>query len=191
MLVSGMGDTLEGIADCCRHEPDAELEDFVARCVATYAACQHPAGFFVPATGWHSEADIAPSSAWHAHDFRCLVRHAQVDAAFWDGFFAPYARTAVLLGDQCFWVERGPHWAITDYMWQDLYKLRGRKDREMFGRQFADWMRDAPHLPADQQFPGIPEFVKTDDAVYLATGDPDGMDIMANLDPNVRLVIGS
>jgi hypothetical protein len=181
MLISGMGDSLEGIAACCRHEPDPELQSFVDRCVATYAACQHPAGFFLPATGWNNEADIAPSSAWHAHDFRFLVDRYPADDAFWNGLFGSYDRTAVLLGDHCLWAETGAHWTITDYMWQNLYKLRGRKDHEHFQREFADWMKKAPKLPGALRFPDQPEFFKTDDGVYLAEGNLDTMDIQVNI----------
>ncbi len=176
MLIAGMGDTLEGIQAYLRHQPDEALSAFLARCDATYACYQNPRGYFASATGWHSEADVAPSSAWHAHDFRYLVSRQPVGAGFWEEFFAPAERTSVLLGEQCLWVERGAHWAIADYFWQDMFTLLGRKDEAVFGRDYS-WVPTERKLPARFDFPDLPQFLKDDEAIRLVRGDRAELDI--------------
>jgi hypothetical protein len=179
MLISGMGDTLEGIRMYLRHCREPELDAFLDACLSTYARVQHPRGFFVPATGWSSEIDVAPSSAWHAHDFRALVGSTSRSALgkdFWDRLFRPWDRTAVLLGDQCYWAERGEHWSIADYNTQDVYMLLGRKDEARFGRDMS-WIGGDRALPEHFRFPGAPDFMKGDDGILLIAGDPAAMDV--------------
>ena len=176
MLISGMGDSLEGINRYVQHVPNSELIDFLGCCDATYAAYQNPRGYFAAATGWQSEIDIAPSSAWHAHDFRYLVTRHALPIDFWHDFFAPYDRTTVLLGDQCLWLERGPHWKIADYFWQDVFLVLGRKDEPIFGRDML-WVGGSNALPDHFKFPDPPVFLKTDDGIYLKQGDPNQLDI--------------
>ena len=176
MLISGMGDTLEGIYRYVQHTSDADLIDFLKLCDETYAAYQNPRGYFAPATGWQSEIDVAPSTAWHAHDFRYLITRHPLDTNFWQDFFAPYERTSVLLGDQCLWLERGANWKIADYFWQDVFLLLGRKDEAFFGRDML-WVGGPNALPDHFQFPDPPIFLKTDDGIYLKQGDPDQLDI--------------
>ena len=77
---------------------------------------------------------------------------------------------AVLLGDQCYWVETGAHWAVADYFWQDVYKLRGRKDRGTFGRDL-EWIGGPRALPAELRFPGLPQFRNTEHGIDLVSGD--------------------
>lgn len=175
MLIAGMGDSLEGIQRYVRLRPDAELETFLAACDRTYAGYQHPRGFLVSGTGWQSEVDLAPSTGWQSHDFRHLVHRHGVSAGFWDRFFAPDDRVAVLLGDQCLWLERGPHWAIGDYLWQGVFNLVGRKDRVRFGPDLPDWVEGGWHAPADYAMPGRPVFIKTDDGVALWQGSPENL----------------
>ena len=176
MLISGMGDTLEGIQSCHERTGDEELGAFVGECDRTYAVYQHPAGFFVPATGWQSEVDVAPSSAWHAHDLRSLVRRFEPSAGFWDAFFRPYRRTAVLLGDQCLWVERDHHWAILDYLTQDVFSLAGRKDEPRFGRDMG-WVGGERALPLHVPFPKAPKFLKADEEIRLIDGGGGETDV--------------
>lgn len=166
MLIGGMGDTLQGIQHCVKLGRDTELEAFLAAGDRTYAHYQHPRGFFAAATGWQSECDIVPSTGWQSHDFRHLVHRHGAGADFWDRLFAPDdGRTSVLLGDQCLWVERGPHWAVYDYLWQDVFRLLGRKDRVRFGREKPDWVEGGERLPADYAFPAMPAFIKTDTVI--------------------------
>ena len=163
MLIAGIGDTLEGLRACLAVRHDAELAEAADRFDATLAVYQHPAGFFAAATGWQSEVDVAPASAWHAHDFRYLVRHAPIDGTFWESFWSDYDRMAVVLGDQCLWVEHGAHWAICDYYRQSAYNLRGRKDRVAFGRDMG-WVGGSRALPDEYRF-NPPTFLKLDEEI--------------------------
>ncbi|MBL8993446.1 MAG: hypothetical protein JNM63_08905, partial [Spirochaetia bacterium] len=172
----GMGDSLEGILRYLRHERDTELSDFLNRMDRTYASYQHPGGFFLSATGWDSEVDIAPSTAWHAHDFRYLSERFDPEPDFWDRFFSENTRTSVLLGRQCLWVERGLHWMIDDYFWQDVFRLRGRKDDARFGRDMG-WVGGAKALPENFLFPDPPVFLKDESGVYLKSGKESEIDI--------------
>ncbi|MAS37821.1 MAG: hypothetical protein CL610_27750 [Anaerolineaceae bacterium] len=176
MLIAGMGDSLEGIHAYLQHMPDPELEHFLKRCDETYAHYQNARGYFASATGWQSEVDIAPSTAWHAHDFRYLTRRQSVDTAFWERFFAPYEKMSVLLGDQCLWFEYGDYWQIRDYFWQDVYALLGRKDEVTFGRDMV-WIGGDRALPVHYQCPDAPVFLRTDDAIYLVSGDEEQIDL--------------
>ena len=95
MLIGGGGDTLEGLTAVLRHRDDPALLDARDRLLATLAGAQTPGGAFLPATGWGHEADVAPSSAWHAHDARALLAPEHLaagvaaDDTFWDRVFAP------------------------------------------------------------------------------------------------------
>jgi hypothetical protein len=179
MLIGGMGDSLEGIQRYVRLRPDAELEAFLTATDRTYAGYQHPRGFFVSGTGWQSECDIAPSTGWQSHDFRHLVHRHGVDANFWDEFFQPNDRTAVLLGDQCLWLEQGNRWMIGDYLWQNLFNLVGRKDRVKFGPNLPDWVDGGWHAPADYPIPDKPVFLKADDYIKLWSGSWDKLDVVS------------
>jgi hypothetical protein len=129
------------------------------------AAYQHAAGFVVPATGWNSEADVAPSSAWHAHDARFLARSEQRrrdgaprEAA---GDAAP---AAVLLGPACVWAERDGSWAIVNYENHNLYNLRGRKDHPTFGKDMG-WIGGPNQVREELRAQPMPAFLKTDTEV--------------------------
>jgi hypothetical protein len=177
MLIAGMGDSLEGIQRYVRLRPDAELEAFLAACDRTYTTYQHPRGFLVSGTGWQSEVDIAPSTGWQSHDFRHLVHRHGVDAGFWDAFFAPDDRTSVLLGDQCMWVEQGQNWAISDYLWQCVFGLIGRKDCVRFGPDLPDWIEGGWHAPKNYTMAAKPVFIKTDDHIALWTGTTENLTV--------------
>lgn len=178
MLIAGMGDTLFGIRQYLRHERDGELAAFVADCEATFARHQTPRGYFTSASGWHSEIDIAPGTGWHAHDFHYWTARGPIPDDFWDRLFADNGRTSVLLGDQCFWIERGDHWSIADYESRDVYMLLGRKSQAVFGRDYPAWI-GAPAertLPAFFGFPELPVFVRTDRGIYLKAARTNPID---------------
>src|SRR5690606_3243665 len=137
----------------------------------TYAGYQHPRGFLVSGTGWDSECDLAPSTGWQSHDFRALVHRHGVDDTFWDKFFTDDDCIAVLLGEQCMWIERGARWAIGDDLWQGVFNLVGRKDRVTFGPNLPDWVAGGWHAPKDYAIPDRPVVLKTDDAIKLWSGD--------------------
>lgn len=166
MLIAGMGMSLYGVARYLEHQPEAELARYLEDCDATYASYQSPSGYFASATGWQNEADIAPCSAWHAHDFYFLLHRHGLGANISSKLMVPNQRMSVLLGDQCLWVEEGEHWAINDYYWQDVHKLIGRKDEAVFGRDLG-WVGGERALPKHFLFPNQPVFVKTDDGIYL------------------------
>lgn len=182
MLIAGMGFTLYGIdrylRGSCGGAADEELERFLDDCEATYRTYQHPRGFFVSATGWHTEADIAPSTAWHSHDLLYLVNRRGIPATFWEQLRAADETTAVLLGTTCFWIERGKHWGIADYFWMDVYQLFGRKDEAAFGRNLS-WVNHPKALPARLFMRDIPVLFKEGDKVYLREGDGAGLSVMA------------
>ena len=165
MLVAGMGLSLYGIDEVLTEVDDPELAGFVDRCLATYAAYQTPAGYFASATGWHNEADVAPSTAWHAHDLLFLVRHTETTASFWDTVFAEHERQSVLLSDRACWVEDGVHWAILSPVTAGDLSIYGRKDRDTFGRSYFAWTDKEP-LPAELELPGAPQFFVADGGIY-------------------------
>ncbi|RAV20091.1 hypothetical protein [Paenibacillus contaminans] len=169
MLIAGMGTSLYGVLRYMQHRPDEELGRLLDDCDDTYERYQNPRGYFAAATGWQSEVDVVPSSAWHAHDlFYLLSRHgASGDIA--EALFVPHAKMSVLLGDQCLWVEQGEHWAVTDYYWQQVFRLLGRKDAAVFGRDM-DWVGGERALPAAYGFAGLPNFLKTDEGIFLMPG---------------------
>lgn len=170
MLIAGMGTTLYGVLRCLEHLPDdAELRRLLDECDRTYAFYQNPRGYFAAATGWQSEVDIVPSSAWHAHDFFYLVNRYGVQDGFAERLFEDHPRMSVLLGDQCIWIERGDHWTVTDYYWQQVFRLLGRKDENTFGRDM-DWVGGDRSLPAKFSFADLPNFIKTDEGIYLMPG---------------------
>lgn len=176
MLVAGMGLTLYGIDAVLAEREDAELRAFSEACLRTYARYQAPAGPFVSATGWHHEADVAPSTAWHAHDLMFLVGHADVPEPFWDGVFADHDRQAVILSDRAFWAEDGDHWCIlSPYTAGDL-SIFGRKDRDTFARSFFAWTDKEP-LPAELEYPGAPAFFVADDGIFRLDASERATDV--------------
>lgn len=184
MCIGGSGTTGAGIRQLLAFLDDdqkPEFADFLRELNATYAHYQHPAGFFLSASGWSSELDIAPSSAWHAHDFYFLAGESgALPTSFWHQFFAPDAgRDAILLGEQCLYIERGAHWAVANYFSHDTFLLRGRKDRDRFGVHLFDWVPSFPRLDPELKFENLPSFFKTDREIVLLKGDAHSMDIVS------------
>ncbi len=115
MLIGGYGITLSAIQALVRAQRDEELENFLRAMDATYAHYQNGAGFFLAATGWGSEQDIIPSTAWQSHDFYHLVARHGLDQNFWDDMFGTDASTAVVFGQSMLWIEDRIHWAVRGY----------------------------------------------------------------------------
>ena len=180
MCISGSGLTLWGLHELQALAPAENFEPFLEAFARTYANYQHPAGFFTAGSGWHSELDIAPCTAWETHDFAYLTAAGPVAPDFWDRFFSPAPpRLAVMLGDSCTYLERGAHWAIDDYFTTDTFQLRGRKDRDWFGRDQPKWIPNAKHLPDELAFPDRPVFIRTPAGIeWVRGGDPGAMDVM-------------
>lgn len=172
MLIAGMGMTLYAMEEYLKHVPDAELSVFLEGCDQTYAAYQNPRGYFASATDWNNEADVAPSTAWHSHDLLYLVTRNGTDDKFWEELQDKEAgkRISVLLGNGCMWVERDQHWTITDYFARDQYQLIGRKDEKLFGRDMS-WVGGDRTLPEHFIFGTKPIFMKTNDGIYLMSGE--------------------
>ncbi|WP_211228616.1 ABC transporter substrate-binding protein [Glycomyces tenuis] len=170
MLIAGMGLSLYGIDEVLSETEHPELAAFVEDCLATYAAYQTPAGYFASATGWHNEADVAPSTAWHAHDLLFLVRHYDTAESFWaesfwDVVFAEPERRSVLLSDRAYWVEDGVHWCILSPLTAGDLSIYGRKDRDDFARSFFAWTDKEP-LPAELAFDEAPVFFVADEGIW-------------------------
>ncbi len=177
MLVAGMGLTLEAVRKVATLARDAALAAFVAECHATLSLYQHPAGFFLSASGWGDEADVVPSTAWHSHDAWHLLNAYGVALPSVRAAPAPQATApvALLLGKSCFYGESGQNWMVGDYAHRDAYKLLGRKDRAVFGRDMA-WMGGPRQLPADFGFPQIPAILRADDRlVFMGPPPPGGL----------------
>ncbi|MFI8946553.1 hypothetical protein ACIGO6_08520 [Streptomyces sp. NPDC053750] len=178
MLIAGMGLTLYGIHEVLAEGPDAELEAFTEACLATYAGYQTPAGYFASASGWHNEADIAPSTAWHAHDLMFLMARLGPGDAFWDRVTAPYERQSVLVSDRAYWAESGAHWCVRSPLTAGDLHLYGRKDRDTFAREFFAWTDREP-LPEELRYPDVPEFFVADDGIYRVDRGKAPTDITA------------
>lgn len=189
MLIGGFGLTLSALQALVRLQPDAELADFLSAMDATYAHYQHPAGFFLAASGWHGEADVIPATAWQSHDFYHLIVRHGAGPEFWDQLFTPYPRVAAVCGPSLVWLEAGPHWAVRGYHWADGLELVGRKDRVRFGRDIPAWIGSGREMPGDYQLPDEPKFLRDGDTVYHIGGRPD-VDALAvaplNYGPAVR-----
>lgn len=166
MLIAGMGMSLYGIQRYLEHQADDELTDFLKKCDRTYASYQNPGGYFASASGWSSEVDVAPSSAWHTHDFFYLLFRHGADDKLIEKLFESYENLSVLIGDKCMWMEIGPHWTIADFFWQDVFQLFGRKDSNCFGRDM-NWVGGVRALPDNFTFPDRPIFIQTEEGMYL------------------------
>lgn len=176
MLISGMGDTLQGMWAYLRHRDDEEMRAALDALEATYTHYQHPAGFFVAASGWNTEADVVPSTAWHAHDFRYLAKSSEPEPDFWDRFFNDYDRMALVLGSTCLYVEEAEHWAISDYAYSNVYKLLGRKDRVHFGYDMG-WIGGPTALAEEYNFTR-PKIAKVNDRIVFLESAVPGTDIL-------------
>lgn len=177
MLIAGMGLTLHGISELVRVAPDAELQSFIDQCLATYAHYQTPAGYFASATGWHNEADVAPSTAWHSHDLLFLAFHlGEDDPGIWDEVFAPFERQSVLTTDRAYWSEQGVHWCIKSPLTAGDLNIFGRKDQSTFTREFFAWT-DKPPLPAELRYDEALTLFASNDGIYCTSGDDTKADI--------------
>ncbi|MEF3403105.1 hypothetical protein [Agromyces sp. CCNWLW203] len=176
MLIAGMGLTLRGIAEVLRDGDDAELSGFVERCLATYASYQAPAGYFASATGWHNEADVSPSTAWHSHDLMFLTDWLPIDESFWDRVFESSERQSVMLSDRAYWVEDDLHWCILSPLTAGDLSIYGRKDRDAFGRSFFTWTDKEP-LPEELAYPEAPIFFAADDGLYRVDDSARAVDV--------------
>lgn len=173
MLIGGMGITLSALQQLCREEPDVEMEDFLAAMDRTYAHYQNPAGFFLAASGWYTEADVIPSSAWHSHDLVHLVRRHPLPPGFWDQVFAGYDKVAVVLGVNLFWCETDTHWAVRGYESSHGLELVGRKDTAHFNVDIPRWVQNGNHPQPDMLMPDQPKFLRTDDQIVHLSGRTD------------------
>jgi hypothetical protein len=179
MLIAGMGLTLHGIREVCRVRPDAELEEFMARCRATYAHYQAPAGYFASATHWGTEADVAPSTAWHAHDLVFLADDIEDPGPdFWTTVLTPDERQSVLMTNRAVWAEYGVHWCIRSPLTAGDLHLYGRKDRAVFGRDFFAWTDKEP-LDDELRYPEAPLFLETNDGMRRVDTSDRPTDISA------------
>lgn len=172
MLIAGMGLTLEGIRKCLMRSRDAGMEEFLNRCHATYSHYQSPAGYFVSASGWHSEADIAPCPAWHSHDAWHLLNCSSGCAEALDLKTGASPRLSVLMGESCFYAEMGPHWTVADYATCDVFSLLGRKDQVRFGRDMM-WIGGPRALPANYSFPLQLRILRTDSRLIACAPLPE------------------
>lgn len=176
MLIAGMGMTLYGMSHVLDRVDDPEIAEFVASCLRTYASYQVPAGYFVAASGWHNEADVAPSTAWHAHDVLFFGHRLGKQGVDWDAVFAEPERQSVLVSDRAVWSEHGDHWAIrSPYTAGDL-ALFGRKSRNTFAREFYEWT-DMEPLPAEFAYPHAPMFFVSNDGIYRKDDDATPTDV--------------
>lgn len=176
MLIAGVGLTLLGIMNYLKYEDNHELKEFLDNYNSTYAYYQTKTGYFVSATGWQSEVDIAPSTAWHTHDFLYLVQNTKIDNHFWNLFNSKYDKVSILLGEQCFWIENNNKWAILDYVTQNVFYLAGKKDKNHFGRELLPWICKKNTLE-DCVINVKPKFIKTDDGIYQMDNNFQDADI--------------
>lgn len=177
MLIAGMGMSILGIAKCLEHHKSEELKKFIDECNETYAFYQSKRGYFVSATGWKAEQDIAPCTAWHSHDFLYLVERLEtIDDGFWNEFNKEYNKTSALLGDNCIWVEDNTHWAIRDYYSSEIYMVLGRKDCNKFGVDMG-WVPGNRSLDEKYEFEGVPIFVKTSKGILIINNDNRELDV--------------
>lgn len=165
MQVQGNGLTLLAVRECAALAGDAELAAFVRELEDTMCRYQTRRGFLCAATGWNTEADAVPCTAWQSHDFLCAAQTAPApDKAFWDRFFAPQTECSVVLASNCVWLEQGERWAIQDYFSRSAYQILGRKDRVRFGRDLA-WTGEENAVDASYHWDSMPVFVLDGDVV--------------------------
>lgn len=167
MLISGMAMTLKGINRCAQLTKDDELAKFIEEADRTYSYYQTKRGFFIAASGWAAESDIAPCTAWQAHDF---MYHMETQTAltddYWDVFMNKSNETAVVLGDNCVWVEDNTYWAIKDYFGSGLYMVAGRKDKGKFGIDIG-WIPSNRQIDPVLVFEECPAFYMTADEILI------------------------
>lgn len=165
MQVQGNGLTLLAVHECAQLTADPELLAFVEQMEHTMEYYQTRRGFLCAATGWNTEADAAPCTAWQNHDFLYAAQTIPtLGADFWDKLFAPVEECSVVLAPNCVWIEQGKRWAIQDYFSRSAYQLLGRKDRLCFGRDLA-WTGEKNNVDASYHWDYMPVFVLDDGCV--------------------------
>jgi len=176
MLISGMGLTLYAISELNKHLKDPELENFLEQCVDTYATYQHPLGFFVQATGWESEYDIAPSTAWHSHDmlfFSSLC--ADNPEFFWKETEKKCPQYGLLVGNQNSWFESADRYRIVGRDVQG-WSIVGNKKSEKIFIEVPEFV--GAKRPPEETFLDEPRLIYTDKKIYIK-GGPSDMSIMS------------
>lgn len=160
MQIQGNGLTLYGILQCWRLTGSPEFLQFLEEMDHGMVHYQTPRGFVRAATGWDTEADAAPSTAWQTHDFFYFAhRLPELPAGFWDRVFEPSRECSVVLSNVCIWMEDSSRWTIQDYFSRSVYQIYGRKDRERFGRDLS-WTGEKNDVEPDYLWGGeLPRFV--------------------------------
>lgn len=160
MQIQGNGITLFGIMTCERLCHRKEYETFLQEMDACMIHYQTERGFVCPATGWNTEADAAPASAWQAHDFMYFAHHLSTfPEQFWDTMFRPVNSCSAVLSGNCIWLEKGPRWTIQDYFTGGVYQIYGRKDRDKFGKDLS-WTGEKNNVQPDYLWgDDLPRFV--------------------------------
>lgn len=167
MLISGMALTLRGIKMCLKHFPNDEMQQFLDECNKTYEYYQTKRGYFVAATGWYAEADVAPCTAWQSHDFMYLLEEQeQLSDDFWKDFFSKDEAISILVGHNCVWVEDNTYWAIKDYFGSGLYMVAGRKDDKKFVIDIG-WIPSNRQVDEKYKFKDCPMFYNFEDAIKI------------------------
>ncbi len=188
MLISGMSMTLKGIRRCYDHVKDPSYQDFIEECHQTYDFYQTQRGYFVPASGWYAECDIAPCSAWQAHDFMYLMETTDaLEPKFWDTFFAREESISILLGHNGVWVEDETYWGIKDYFGSGLYAVVGRKDYGKFGVDIG-WIPSNRQVNPWLKFNQCPTFYHCADKVIIENTSGRKLRIDSVLDKEVVVV---
>lgn len=173
MAIGGIGLALSGIQRLFAVDADPEFEAFLDEMDRTYSAYQSFSGFFLPATGWYSEADVVPSTAMQAHDFYHLVVRHGVDeqAAFWDRMLAESTACSVVIGRNWVWLEDRHHWALRGFRGMNDASVVGSKARPVFAVQIDGTAM--PEQLAEFVMPEEPRFVHTDEGVFHCGGRMD------------------
>lgn len=172
MLIGGFGITLSAMQALIKVQADEEIERFLMEMDATYAASQSAGGFFLAATGWGSEPDIIPSSAWQSHDLFHLVARHGASADFWETLFSPHRAVDVVFGQSMVWLEDNVHWAVRGYQTANGLNLVGRKDRATFVVDIPAWLRVRETDPS-LVMPDEPKFLRADSRIIQIGGRKD------------------
>lgn len=173
MMIGGVGVTLDSIRAIASIDRDPAIDAFLADYDQTYARYQSPAGFFLAASGWYSEPDLIPSTAWQSHDLMYLLNRHPIDARFWDRVLTPASAAAVVLGPSMCWIEAGPHWTVRGYQTAHGMEIAGRKDRIRFGIDIPRWIDPKLVLEPALLMPDRPMFVRLDDRIVHTQGRRD------------------
>lgn len=175
MLIGGMGLTLYAINELNAHLKDPELAKFLEKCIDTYAIYQHPCGFFVQATGWESEYDIAPSTAWQSHDLLFLSSLcSKRPEEFWQHAKNKPPTYGLLIGSQNSWLESTDRYRIIGRDLQGWSIVGNKKSEKIFMEmpEFVGAKRPPKETSLDE-----PSLIYTDEKIYIK-GGPVGMSIM-------------